>query len=231
MMKWAYGAGKVVGGSAPTAETLLGLIQAGASHMNNCHVPRAGRGMFIAETYAAMLPNLANLTYLEKLGSQALTENSLPRVAGFDVHVVPDADMPAGVYFILQHKDACPFAQKLTKYKIQKDPMGIDGNVIEGRVRYWAGVLAEKCDGVYVYCASDSVQAAPSFGGTGNAVTVTAEGATIYYTVDGSDPRYSASRELIASGGTVNLASGQLLRAYAYAEGKYPSAVAEKAAA
>ena len=130
MMKWAYGAGKVVGGAAPTAETLLGLIQAGASHMNNCHVPRAGRGMFIAETYAAMLPNLANLTYLEKLGSQALTENSLPRVAGFDVHVVPDADMPAGVYFILQHKDACPFAQKLTKYKIQKDPMGIDGNVI-----------------------------------------------------------------------------------------------------
>ena len=161
MMKWAYGAGKVVGGTAPTADTLLGLIQAGASHMNNCHVPRAGRGMFIAETYAAMLPNLANLTYLEKLGSQALTENSLPRVAGFDVHVVPDADMPAGVYFILQHKDACPFAQKLTKYKIQKDPMGIDGNVIEGRVRYWAGVLGEKCDGVYVYAASDSVQAAP----------------------------------------------------------------------
>ena len=115
MMKWAYGAGKVVGGTAPTADTLLGLIQAGASHMNNCHVPRAGRGMFIAETYAAMLPNLANLTYLEKLGSQALTENSLPRVAGFDVHVVPDADMPAGVYFILQHKDACPFVQKLAK--------------------------------------------------------------------------------------------------------------------
>ena len=120
--------------------------------------------------------------------------------------------------------------QKLAKYKIQKDPMGIDGNVIEGRVRYWAGVLAEKCDGVYVYCASDSVQAAPTFGGSGNAVTVTAEGATIYCTVDGSDPRYSASRELVASGGTVNLASGQVLRAYAYGEGKYPSDVAEKAA-
>ena len=59
---------------------------------------------------------------------------------------------------------------------------------------------------------------------------MTAEGATIYFTVDGSDPRYSASRELVASGGTVNLASGQVLRAYAYGEGKYPSDVAEKAA-
>ena len=228
--KWAYGAGKVVGGAAPTAETLLGLIQAGASYMNNHRVPRRGRSIFIAETYAAMLPNLANLTYLERLGSEAVSENRLPRVAGFDVRVVPDGDMLEGVYFILQHKDACPFVQKLAKYKIQKDPLGIDGNVIEGRVRYWAGVLAEKCDGVYVYCASDAKQAAPSFGGSGNAVTVTAEGATIYCTVDGSDPRYSASRELVASGGTVNLASGQVLRAYAYGEGKYPSDVAEKAA-
>ena len=198
--------------------------------MNNHHVPRRGRSIFIAETYAAMLPNLANLTYLERLGSEAVSENRLPRVAGFDVRVVPDGDMLEGVYFILQHKDACPFVQKLAKYKIQKDPLGIDGNVIEGRVRYWAGVLAEKCDGVYVYCASDAKQAAPTFGGSGNAVTVTAAGATIYCTVDGSDPRYSASRELVASGGTVNLASGQVLRAYAYGEGKYPSDVAEKAA-
>ena len=74
------------------------------------------------------------------------------------------------------------------------------------------------------------MQAAPSFGGSGNAVTVTASGATIYYTVDGSDPRYSASRELVASGGTVNITSGQVLRAYAFADGKYPSAVVEKAA-
>ena len=229
MMKWAYGAGKVVGGEAPTAETLLSLIQAGASHMNNCHVPRAGRGMFIAETYAAMLPNLANLTYLEKLGSQALTENSLPRVAGYDVHVVPDADMPAGVYFILQHKDACPFAQKLTKYKIQKDPMGIDGNVIEGRVRYWAGVLAEKCDGVYVYAAADSVQAAPSLGGSGASVSVTAADATIYVTTDGTDPRYSNTRALVSSGASVTLEEGQTLRAYAFTDAKYPSPVVEKA--
>ena len=228
--KWTYGAGKVVGGDAPTAETLLGLIQAGASYMNNHHVPHRGRSIFIAETYAAMLPNLANLTYLERLGSEALSENRLPRVAGFDVRVVPDGDMLEGVYFILQHKDACPFVQKLAKYKIQKDPMGIDGNVIEGRVRYWAGVLAEKCDGVYVYCASSKVQAAPSLSASGGSVTVTASGATIYYTVDGSDPRYSATRELIASGGSVTLDDGQVLKAYAYADGKYPSGVVEESA-
>ncbi len=227
--KWALGGGKIVGGAAPTTDTLLGLIQAGASYMNNSYVPRRGRGLFISETYAAMLPNLSNLTYLDQLGAQALTENSLPRVAGFDVHVVPDGDMPENVYFILQHKDACPFAQKLAKYKIQKDPMGIDGNVIEGRVRYWAGVLAEKCAGVYVYAAADSVLAAPQISMSGAVATVTATGAEIGYTLDGSDPRYSAGALELASGGTVTLKDGEVLRCYAHAEGKYPSGLAEQA--
>ena len=227
--KWVAGAGKSVGGNAPTAETILGLIQAGASYMNNHHVPKRGRTMFIAETYAAMLPNLANLTYLEKLGSQAVTENKLPRVAGFDVKPVPDTDFPEGIYFILQHKDACPFAQKLAKYKIQKDPLGIDGNVIEGRIRYWAGVLAEKCDGVYVYGATASKQGDVTIG-TGVNPTLTSTGATaIYYTLDGSDPRYSASREQVSTGTAIAGGSeGLTLRAVAVANGKMSSDVAEE---
>ena len=227
--KWVAGAGKSVGGAAPTAETLLGLVQAGASYMNNHHVPKRGRTMFIAETYAAMLPNLANLTYLERLGSQAVTENKLPRVAGFDVKPVPDGDFPEGIYFILQHKDACPFAQKLAKYKIQKDPLGIDGNVIEGRVRYWADVLGEKADAVYVYGATASKQAAVTIG-TGVNPTLTSAGATaIYYTLDGSDPRYSASREQVSTGSAITGGSaGLTLKAVAVTTGKMSSDVAEK---
>lgn len=227
---WANNAGKIAAGNAPTAETLLGLIQAGASYMNNHHVPKRGRKMFIAETYAAMLPNLANLTYLERLGSQAVTENKMPRVAGFDVISVPDGDMPTGVYFILQHKDACPFVQKLTKYKIQKDPLGIDGNVIEGRIRYWAGVLGEKADAVYAYVATANKLATPSVG-SGTNPTLTSSGASsIKYTLDGSDPRYSDSAVSIASGAAITGGSASMtLKAVALApEGKYSSDVVTK---
>lgn len=230
---WANNAGKSVAVSAaPTAATLLGLIQAGASYMNNNHVPHRGRSMFIAETYAAMLPNLANLTYLERLGSQALTENKLPRVAGFDVHVVPDMDMPTGVYFILQHKDACPFVKKLDKYKIHKDPLGINGNVIEGRVRYWAGVLGQKSPGVYACVANGTKQANPAYSGSGANQTITSAGATtIYYTLDGSDPRYSDSRKTVATGTAITGAvAGDTIRAVAYADGKFPSDVIDKVA-
>ena len=227
--RWAYGAGKVVGGSAPTASTLLGLIQDGVKYMNNNFVPKKGRSLFIPETYAAMLPQLSNLTYLEGLGTQAITENKLPRVAGCDVHTVPDTIFPDNVYFIIQHKDACPFIQKLTKYKIQKDPLGIDGNVIEGRVRYWGDVLGRKSNAVYTYANTSYVQAAPTLSNSSGTVTITASGATIYYTIDGTDPRYSKSRTLISSGGTVTLTASATVRAYGYTATKYPSTVASLA--
>ena len=59
--------------------------------------------------------------------------------------------------------------------------------------------------------------------------TVTATGAEIGYTLDGSDPRYSAGALELASGGTVTLKDGEMLRCYAHAEGKYPSGLAEQA--
>lgn len=224
--KWAYGAGKVVGSAAPAADTILGKIQTGASYMNNAHVPKAGRTMFIKETYAAMLPNLSQLAYLQGLGTAAITENKLPKVAGFEVRPVPDTDMPANVFFILQHKEACPLAKKLEYFAIHNNPPGINGNVIEGRFRYWSDVLGNKSSGVYVLAATDNVQAAPTIAISANKATVTAAGATIYYTTDGTDPRYSKTRQLIASGGDVTLTAGQLIRAYAYTSAKYPSAIA-----
>ncbi len=230
LTKWATNGGTIAGVAEPTADTLLGMIQAGASVMNNAHVPKRGRSIFIAETYAAMLPNLSNLTYLERLGSQALTENKLPRVAGFDVHVVPDGDMPANVYFILQHKDACPFVQKLAKYKIQKDPMGIDGNVIEGRVRYWADVLGEKSAGVYAAVATAAKQATPSAGTGVNPTLTSANASAIKYTLDGTDPRYSNTAVSIATGSAITGGSaGLTLKAVAYgAAGKYTSDILTK---
>lgn len=225
LKQWCYGAGKVVGGNAPTASTVLGIIQTAASFMNNNHVPKKNRTMLIKETYAAMLPNLGPFTYLEAIGSRALTENEVPRIGGFDVRPIPDSDMPANVYIIFQHKASCPFEKKLQTMRIQKNPMGVDGNVIEGRLRYWGDVLGNKCAGVYIYAASAYVQANPTISIASGTATVTAAGATIYYTLDGSDPRYSKSRVLIASGGTVTVPSGATIKAYGYTSAKYPSGV------
>ena len=47
---------------------------------------------------------------------------------------------------------------------------------------------------------------------------------TAFYTVDGTDPRYSDSAKEYTA--PVTLASGERVRAYAVATGKFPSPVA-----
>jgi hypothetical protein len=61
----------------------------------------------------------------------------------------------------------------------------------------------------------------------GAKATLASSGAgTIYYTVDGSDPRYSDDAKVYTA--AVTLTAGQTIRAYATKAGMYASAVAEK---
>ena len=70
------------------------------------------------------------------------------------------------------------------------------------------------------------VQAAPTITMSGAAATVASSGAdSIYYTVDGSDPRYSDEAKPYSA--AVTLTAGQTIRAYAVKAGKYASPVAE----
>ena len=59
--------------------------------------------------------------------------------------------------------------------------------------------------------------------------TVTAAGADeIWYTLDGSDPRFSANRKQVATGGTVTTKAGETIKVVAFgADGKLTSDVAE----
>ena len=56
-------------------------------------------------------------------------------------------------------------------------------------------------------------------------VSSTTTGATILFTTDGSDPRYSKSAQTYIA--AVPLESGQTLRAYAKKDGMLPSGVGE----
>lgn len=62
-----------------------------------------------------------------------------------------------------------------------------------------------------------------------HSATVTAADADeIWYTLDGSDPRFSANRKTVATGGTVATEAGQTIRVVAFGKGgKLTSDVAE----
>ena len=88
-------------------------------------------------------------------------------------------------------------------------------------------MLGAKCGGVYALVAKGSTTAAPTFA-EGGTLSSTTSGATIYYTVDGSDPRYSDSAKVCDADDVPAAEEGCKVRAYAVAAGKYPSALVEK---
>jgi hypothetical protein len=135
--------------------------------------------------------------------------------------------MPANVPFMLIYKGSVIAPMKIDTFKGHVDPPGLSGDLLEFRMIHDAFVLGKKAAGVAVAVLKGFVQAIPTITLSDSKATVASSGATaIYYTTDGSDPRYSKDAKAYTA--AVTLAAGETIRAYAVADGKYASAVAEK---
>ena len=159
-------------------------------------------------------------------------ENRLYMLLGsydnMEVIKVPAPRWPANVNFMIVHKNAATAPVKLSETKLHKDPPGISGHLLEGREYYDCFIFAPRASGVYADVDTSSgkavVCAAPSISAAG-AITSVTEGVTIYYTTDGSDPRYSATA---VQGNSVSAPQGTVVKAYAHKSGAFDSAVTEK---
>ena len=183
--------------------------------------------LLIARTYLPTLKLSSEWTALDSLGGKTLPKGFIGEFDGMAVKPMTSKRMPANVPFMLIYKGSVIAPMKIDKFKGHVDPPGLSGDLLEFRMIHDAFVLGKKAAGCAVAVLKGYVQAAPTISISSNAATVTASGATaIYYTVDGSDPRYSKDAKAYTA--AVTLKSGETIRAYAVADGKYASAVAEK---
>ena len=87
-----------------------------------------------------------------------------------------------------------------------------------------AFVMPYMCAGAAVACKKDSVTPTPSVSISSGKATVTdSSSGVVYYTLDGSDPRYASAEAKVYSA-PVTVAAGDIFRCCAKAEGKYMSA-------
>jgi len=104
----------------------------------------------------------------------------------------------------------------------------VSGAVIEGRQTYDLFVLASKAEAVVVVGKAGSQQACSVSIASHSATVTAADADEIWYTLDGSDPRFSMNRKQVASGGTVATTAGQTIRVVAFGKaGKLTSDIAE----
>lgn len=221
-------AGKIVGNSTALSKSnVCERITAGTTYMDDKEVPQDGRVLYVPSDTYAKLRLSDEFQKCDGVLEKSLTKGQVGTYDNMKVVKVPAGRWPANVNFMIVHKSAGCAPVKLNDTKLHKDPPGISGNLLEGRQYYDLFVFGAKCDGVYVEVNAASgagtVCATPTL--SAGVLASTTGSATIKYTTDGSDPRYSASAKIYAE--KLTEATGTVVKAYAYKDGAFPSEVFE----
>ena len=195
--------------------------------MDDAQVPEDNRYMYMtAEMYK--LVNISDeFISLDKLGEKSISRGECGEVDNFRIIKVPTGYLPANCFMLATYKGSVLMPYKIQDAKIHQDPPGLSGNLLEGRHYYDAFVLGAKCMGVVACVLSSEQQAAPTVTITTHKVTPTSASADkILYTLDGTDPRYSDTAQVVS--GEITMTQGQTIKAVAFgAAGKFTSDVAE----
>lgn len=234
---WCRNAGSMVtdGGTAPTKNTITGLVMDCTEMLDEAFAPEVGRTMFITNAQYKLLKQNPDFLSVDNLAEKALVKGQVGEIDGMKVVKVPTKYMPANVYWLIVHKGSILAPSKLQDYKIHSDPPGINGDLVEGRIMHDAFVLGTKAAAVCICAANSAVLKTASItDDTSNSkytLSNTTSGATYYYTTDGTDPRYSDTKTAVPSGGipyaSVEGAKVLKVAGISSADGTYNSNVAE----
>ncbi|MDR0916357.1 MAG: chitobiase/beta-hexosaminidase C-terminal domain-containing protein [Oscillospiraceae bacterium] len=221
--KWANFAGITKTGAALTRTTAVEQILLASGEMSNRLVPRSNRVIFVSETVYIQTKLAAEVVAIDSLGKDAIANGVVGRLDGMEIVAVPDVYLPDGVQFVIKHRDATADPMKLKTMRVQKNPVGIDGDVGECRFYHDSFVLDAKTDGIFVYSTGGVAAPTITLSGANATIASTTSGVTIKYTTDGSNPKTSATAATYSA--AVALAVGQTVRAYASKAGLLNSGI------
>lgn len=210
--QWCRKAGSVASLAAVNNNSIIGLVMDCTEKLDNALTPEEGRVMYIKTSGYKALKQAPNFVYTDKLAQDSLVNGQVGMLDNMPVIKVPSSYLPAGVEWLITYKHALLAPQKLADYKIHIDPPGISGHLVEGRLMHGAFVIGSKANHVCVGVNSSYTINAPTltWDNTNSKVNVasTTAGVNLYYTTDGSDPRYSNSKTTIAANaGTITFAT------------------------
>lgn len=160
---WANGKGLSSGksvlsasGETLTKENIVESIFTGSARMSDKKVPRRNRYLFIPELTFVRFQLADVVLGGGQLNKEAVEKGFRGTIDGMKVITVPSSLWPsltggsATLNFIIKYKGATVDPMKLKNLRVQKNPMGIDGDVVEGRYIYDSFVKDASCDGIFI---------------------------------------------------------------------------------
>lgn len=187
-------------------------------------VPENEGTLYIARKYVPALKLAEEWVKLDSLGGKTLPKGAAPgEFDGLVVQPVSTRLFPAGCAFSIFHKDAIIAPEKINTFRGIKDSENMDGDRLQFRLKHDAFVLPTLADGAAAACEPGTVAKTPTVNISGGKATVTSDEGVVYYTLDGSDPRYQSAEAKVYSA-AVAVKSGDIFRCCAKVEGKWWSA-------
>ena len=220
-------AGTIIGSKEELSRTnIVSRIADGTVFLDDADVAQNSRTLFVNAAGYKLLKLSDEFNGVDKIAENALTKGVVGQFDNMKVVKVPKSRWPEGVNFIIVQKNAATAPANIEDAKVHKDPPGINGDLLEGRNYYDCFVIASRAKGVYAEVDTNvkDICAAPAISAAG-ALTSTTGSANFKFTLDGSDPRYSATA---ITGQPAGVSAGTTIRAYAYKDGLFDSAVTEK---
>ena len=166
----------------PSASNAYALFLAAQEDLDNTKVPQGGRFAIVDPAFLNFLKQNENFIKQSDLSQRITITGVVGECDGVNIVKAPKSYFPTGVHCIITNRMVMPSPVKLQNYKIHMDPPGINGALVEGRIRYDAFILDEKADAISVIADSgastgDSVTVSPSTASVtvGGTVTLTAQ--------------------------------------------------------
>lgn len=201
-------------GTQPVKGDIVTYLSTDLAAMDNALVPDDGqRFVYMPVTQHNQLRLSTEYMAVDPIAAKVLGKGVVGEFMNAKIVKVPDNYFPTNVWYLIVHQRCAFLPMKLETLRILTEVQGVDGAVLELHQYYDAFVIGAKASGVLVRCAAALKVGATTITPTGasHAITNATGSAVIYYTLDGSDPRYSATRVLYT--GAVTLTSGQTIKA------------------
>ena len=215
LKKFSFKAGSSVVQAQVTKDNIQGFLLVARAVLVNAFVPEDNRFLYIGTTNANFIRLSPVYQAIDSLATPTTLKGVIGKIYGFMVVELPDAWLPTGVQFLVMHKDSGIMPKKIKTLRGLDNQKGVDGYVIEGRFYYDAFVLAKKAGGIFASVLTANKVDAPVITPTLASHAVGAvTGVVFLYTLDGSDPRYSATA--VTYSGAVTLTGGQTINVAGY---------------
>ena len=133
-----------------TALNAYPLFLAAQEDLDNEKVPQGGRFAIVSPAFLNFLKQNENFIKQSDMSQRIMITGVVGECDGVMIVKAPSSYFPAGIMCIVTNRMVMPSPVKLQDYKIHIDPPGINGWLVEGRLRYDSFILDEKAGAISV---------------------------------------------------------------------------------